>query len=294
MSNPKRHHFIPRWYLKNFADINSGFLHLYDKRKSEFRRQKPEQVMTVNNYYKQSWVAKGVDKNILEKTLSVIEHHAKKAFEKLIYNPKSLTDDDTSSMLIYLELQRIRVPRQAKVVNEQFKAMLTRFALNDKETASALANGKVEIEVKDSFRFEFMKKIIGNISPYFSRMVWDMVSAPYGYSFVTSDSPVSFFNIEKVPPLEPGIALVGTIVLFPLSSKHLLTLRHPEYVEDSELPPLTQLEKVEIQDGFIEINHGTEWTKEHVNKTNCVMLELSEDIIVANSREVLESAVKQS
>lgn len=268
MSNPKRHHFVPEWYLKNFTDINSGFMHLYDKKKITFRMQKPEQVMIINNYYKQSWVPKGVDRNILEKTLSVIEHNAKEAFEKLIDNPKSITEEDSSFMLCYLEFQRIRVPKQAKIAKELLKTTVTRLALNDEELSSYLVSGKVEIKVNDSFRFDFMKIVIGNILPYFSRMVWDIVSAPDGYSFVTSDNPVSFYNVKAAPPLEPGIALVGTIVLFPLSSKHLLTLRHPEYVNDSELSPLAQLQKVEMQDGFIEINYGKECSKEHVNRSN--------------------------
>jgi hypothetical protein len=68
MSNPKRHHFVPKWHLERFAD-RDGFLHIYDKAKGLWRRQKPQQVMTVNRYYRQNWAPEGIDPDILEKSM---------------------------------------------------------------------------------------------------------------------------------------------------------------------------------------------------------------------------------
>jgi len=295
MSNPKRHHFVPEWYLKNFTDINSGFLHIYDKRNSTFRRQKPKQVMTINNYYKQSWVPKGVDENILEKVLSIIEQNAKNAFDKLITNPKSITEEESAHMQCYLEFQRIRVPKQAKMAEKLLKSKINLYALNnDEQLATYLLSGKVEIQINDPFRFDFMRMIIGKMSPYFSRMVWEIYTAPDGYSFVTSDNPVSLYNGEAVPPMEPGIAQIGTLVLFPLNTRLLLILRHPEFFKDDGLSSLTPLEKVEMEVRSIDVYSERECAKEMVNKFNWVMLQLSDTIIVANSKGILESVADQN
>ena len=50
-----------------------------------------------------------------------------------------------------------------------------------------------------------MRTLTGFLGPYFARMKWDIVKAGEGYSFVTSDSPVTFFNGDFLPPYEPGL-----------------------------------------------------------------------------------------
>jgi len=50
-------------------------------------------------------------------------------------------------------------------------------------------------------------------------MEWEIVESEVGSSFITADSPVSFYNPACLPPAEAGIGLAGTIVFFPLSSR---------------------------------------------------------------------------
>ena len=74
--------------------------------------------MKINSYYRQDWAPPGVDPNVLEKTLGEwLEGAAKDSIDRLIHHPASLTDDDTATLLTYIELQRIRVPRQSGTRN---------------------------------------------------------------------------------------------------------------------------------------------------------------------------------
>jgi len=218
MSTPKRHHFVPEAYLRGFVDDNSGFLNVYSKRSNMWRKQKPKQVMVRNKYYHQEWAPEGVDKNILEKFLgSEVEPRGLSALQKLIDMPEALDANDTAEIITYLQLQRLRVPRQADMAKILAKRFIASDLLKTPEGRDVLKHS--DIVVKDSFRIEFMSMMHGELSPYFSRMNWDVISAEEGSSFITTDSPVTFFNVDFKPPAEPGAALYGTIVLFPIN-KH--------------------------------------------------------------------------
>ncbi len=250
MSSPKRHHFVPESYLRGFVDSDSGFLHVYSKHSRMWRRQKPKQVMVRNRFYCQDWAPAGVDKNILEKRLGAeLEPKGLRSLRKLVDAPEAIDDEDTANILIYLQFQRIRVPRQAKMASSLLEAMLTRKISETAEGREYLKYGRVVI--KDSFRFDFMRTLNGVLTPFFSRMVWELVEAEPGASFITSDSPVSFYNVDFMPPLEAGPALYGTFVLFPIDKRFLLVMRHPEYESgDKEASEPLHLD-LDVEDGVI-------------------------------------------
>lgn len=96
------------------------------------------------------------------------------------------------------------------------------------DVIAEILTGNFELTMKDSARFDYMRMSIGAIHPWLARMEWEVVESQEGSFFITSDSPVSFYNPKAPPPAEAGIGLAGTIVFFPLSSRKLLVLRHPE------------------------------------------------------------------
>lgn len=248
MTEPKRHHFVPKAYLNNFKNQVDGFLYVYDKESESYRKQRPDQVFVRNKYYQQSWVPDGIDKNIFEKKLgSEYEPKGLHSLQKIIDEPTNITDDDTANIINFIQLQRLRVPRQAEIAKGLAKTAIEMELLKNPKGRDTLKLGKVII--KDPFRFEFMKNSFGSLSPYLSRMQWEVVTAQRGSCFITSDSPVSFLNERFVPPSEPGIALIGTEVIFPLSSSNLLVMRHPEFANDANADPLASLGTIDIEDG---------------------------------------------
>lgn len=291
MSNPKGHHFVPVSYLNKFTEENTGYLYIYSKKQNQFRKQKPEKVMKRNKYYYQDWAPVGIDKNMLEKKLGKeIEPNGLTSLYRLISKPEKLTDTDTANMLVYLSFQRIRVPRQAEMAKSIADAVLKMHLLADPIGREALK--VLDITIKDSFRIQFMRDVLSVFMPYLSRMVWEVVEAESGCSFVTSDSPVSFYNVKCIPPTEPGLGLYGTIVMFPLNSKKLLIMRHPEY-QNGEKKALERLPRnIMFEDGFMELQRGDIWDAEAVNHQNWVMLQLCDDIIVAKNKNVLEKAIE--
>jgi hypothetical protein len=287
LSNPKKHHFVPQWYLKQFVD-HDGHLNLYDKVNGLWRRQKPKEVMHRNKYYHQGWAPEGVDENILEKTLgNHIEPRGKDAIEKILAWDEDITSREWADFVIYMTFQTLRIPKRAELAKELLRSHV--LINGDPEVSKLVFEGKVLLKINDSFRFDFMKMASTNLYRYFLRMDWEIV-VPEDSEFVTSDCPVTFFNPEIDPRLEAGLGLVGTVVLFPLRPDRLLLMRHPEaLIEGCNL--LSVVPEYNREEGGNRISQRISWPKEQVIRHNKLIVEYSQRLVVASSKEILEQAV---
>jgi hypothetical protein len=287
-SRAKNHHYVPRSYLARFAD-DQGFLHVYDRAAKELRKQRPKEVMKINSYYRQEWAPEGVDPNVLETSLGEwLEAEAKNAIDKLHSIPEELDAQDIANLLIYFEIQRVRVPRQAEMGKALMRDLILQLAPPD--AVEAIAAGKFKLEMKDAARFDYMRHSIGTLSPWFGTMEWEVVTAGDGASFVTTDSPLSLYNPATPPPAEAGIGLAGTKVFFPLSSSKVLLMRHREYANERKNP--TEILPIpEHEDGHIEIISGAIWPTQVVDRFNWKLLQLCSNLVVANSPSVIQRCV---
>ncbi len=226
-NNPKKQHVVPSSCLERFTDT-SGFLHVFDRSSNQWRRQRPKGVMHIRYYYRQEWAPAGVDPNILEKSLGEwMETIVKNAIDRLILDPSGLTEEELGTFLVYLEFQRVRVPRQIEMAKDLMKDMILR--LGPPDIIKDIRSGRFQLTMKKSAGFDYLRMMVGQLHPWFARMKWEVIKAEEGAAFITTDSPLSLWNVACLPPVEAGIGLVGTVVLFPLSSQYLLVMRHPEY-----------------------------------------------------------------
>jgi hypothetical protein len=247
--------------------------------------------MAINHYYRQEWAPPGVDVNVLEKMFAtLVEPKGCEAFKKLLMR-KPFDADAYAAMLTYLEFQRIRVPRQAKAAFAIVRAALEQYLPAD--VAEAVARGEVRIVIKDSVRFEMMRKVIGRVTEWLLRMKWLIHTAAPETSFITSDSPVCFYNGHLLPPAEPGIALAGTMVVFSLNSSHLLLMAHPEAGRVG-VNPLALLPSSDPVDDEPSIADGGVLEPAWVQHFNKVILRLCDHLIVGNSKQVLEQCLGEA
>lgn len=49
MSKPKRHHFLPEFYLNGFT--REGLLCVFDRETGEYRRQAPKNTAVIGHFY---------------------------------------------------------------------------------------------------------------------------------------------------------------------------------------------------------------------------------------------------
>jgi len=291
---PKKHHFVPRWYLQEFVNASSGFLIVYDKCGGAWRRQKPKEVMVINNYYRQLWAPDGTDPDVVEIILGqMLEPNAKRAIGKLI-KEGPLAKEDIVSLVFFIEFQRIRVPREAERAKALTKLLLTKFVYEQpglRDIAEELRRGRIQIKINDAVRFAYMKTVIGVFAAALPHMIWEVITASKGTSFLTTDSPVSLFNPAFPPPAEAGINQVGTSVLLPLTPNYLLMLGHPGYDSDNSPPPETPVDYPEVEDVRVKFRFW-EMPPEGVKRINWVMATLADRYIVANDESVIDNALK--
>lgn len=274
---------MPESYLKRFTDTR-GYLHIRDTARNQKRYQSPKKIMKIDAYYRQAWAQSGIDPNILEDGLaSGIENQIKKIIDCLIETPGSLTDEYAVTLLVYLEIQRIRVPRQAALAKELMRETILRLAPADITTQ--INSGAFRLAMEDSARFDYMRMAIGSIHPWLARMEWEIFEAEIGSSFITTDSPVSFYNPACPPPVEAGLSFVGTKVFFPLSSRKLLLMRHPECRTES---PLTILAEPTRESRTVALSHGAVWEANVVSATNWKLASLAHELFVADNEITLK------
>ena len=241
--------------------------------------------MKINAYYRQIWAPTGVDVDIFETTLGGwLEAKAPAVFDKLIQTHETLTEDEATTLLLYIELQRIRVPRQAALGLALMQSTVVR---NLPEWAARqVASGELQVHMKDSARFDYMRMATGSIHPWLARMEWEVISAEQGSQFITTDSPVCFYNPSVPPPAEAGVALAGTKVFFPLSSTHMLLMRHSECRTRPHLEALPELEWDSIQ---VQLDRGVVWPRTTVEATNWKIAMLAHEMIAAANSDSLRT-----
>lgn len=279
--DPIGHHYVSSFYLSRFAD-SAGFLDVHDKHSGKSFRTRPKEAMKQSHYYRQEWAPSGIDPNIFEKTLGQwLENDAPIAMDHLVLLPAKLTEHDATTLVLFLELQRIKVPRQASRAEEYIKDWLIRSVPHD--IVAELQSGKVQFRMTKSGRFEYMRTLVGAFTHWFASMEWEVVVAEEGAGFITTDSPVSFFNIACLPPAEAGIALAGTRVLFPLDSIHLLIMRHREYRNGTGFNPLRVLPEPLRCDRTLTVISGAVWPRSKVQNHNLMMKALADRFIVGKA-----------
>ena len=69
-------------------------------------------------------------------------------------------------------------------------------------------------------------------------------------------------------------------------------MSHPEYQKHEKVAMDTLPSNIVFEDGFMELDRGIVWDDAAVRQHNWMMFQLSDDVIVSDSKETLERAIK--
>lgn len=221
MAEHKKHHFVPRFYLKLFSG-NGRSINLFNI---------PSQRSVINGglknqCYRDYFYGKDLQ---TEKALSVIEGEMSRILNAVrsdcaLPNGKS---EDRLTFLLHVLMQHTRTAYSIDAYDEQTdKLMKYLMAPKIKEmnlTAEQVAN--IKITHKDSARFA-----LGIATPHYPLLIdldWKILRATDAHAFITSDNPVvyynQFFSFRKLGS-NTGLGSKGLQIFFPVSPKHLVVL----------------------------------------------------------------------
>ena len=251
MSEPRKHHFIPQGYLKNFSISDKGKqVVLLDANRKICVPVSVKDVAQRRDFNRIE--IDGVDPNIIEKSLSHFEGKASCAL-RLIKEGSVFDSDVKDYILNLMALLIVRSP-QMRSNQSNFYAksamMIMDLVLTDESRWNEHMNKFPENErisyAKAKKFFESEKysittnvetlihnefKMLDSVLRCLYARDWRMITCVEDSQiFLTSDNPVtiSWDCPEKIPLIyrsSPGYGMKNTAVYFPLTSRHYLVGR---------------------------------------------------------------------
>ncbi|MDB5100890.1 MAG: hypothetical protein JWM80_5311 [Cyanobacteria bacterium RYN_339] len=251
MSEPRRHHYLPQFYLAGFTPRGSKDDHLQvlDLQTGKTWRAKPASVAHQNDYYRLDDGAP--DPFALEKGLANFEGQAADAL-KGVLGEKQIGDFERRVVLVnFIALMALRVPSQRNILadfKKRTSVMLMQTMVSTPEVwervkarahADGVNVGDVSYERMRDFAMDtsrytielsreaLIQTIFGpldKIIPLLLERRWSIAIAAAGAgAFVCCDTPVArHWTIDDHPPFVPGFGLKHSHIVFPLDRRTAL------------------------------------------------------------------------
>jgi len=253
---PKRHHYIPQFYLKGFSS-DEEHLFVLDKQASQekrFRFQTINSVAFQKHLY--TYQTKSRKKETLEDLFSQIEGRAA-AIIKKVEQEQDISDQERNDFSLFLSFLWIRVPYSKKEferstqqlyekiarksvavtpkknLKEFFKKRgknltnkeiddLVDFAINEKRS-------KIKVTVPQGYWIKQMLLLGVDIAPALEIADWEFRIATKSFAFVTSDNPFLLLPNRRLRPFEGlGLLTPGAKKIIPITAKICLIIHEPQ------------------------------------------------------------------
>lgn len=272
-SIPKRHHYIPQFFLKKFS-VDGQNVWLFDRYKKEYRNQSTRKIASENKFY--TCEVKGKEEN-LEDLLSKVEGFAKPILEKLT-SKQEITMQAKADFAMFASIMKVRVPDFKKKTEEAGEKMYKKINKimfsNDGHIEQMLIEQNIKLskkKLKDLIDFardgrryyvEFpanywlgmMLKLSLEVARLFIDMDWKVFHFDKKYALITSDNPVVLVPPDDYDPNSIyGVGLItrGARKIFSLAPNTCLI------ITDLNKNPTIQHVNIKDKDVFRSINYVT-------------------------------------
>lgn len=248
MPSPKRHHYLPEFYLKGF--VRDDLLWLFDRKSQQYRQQAPKNTTVIGQYYTTTTESGEPDTSI-EAHLSDSESEAAPIIGKLDAG-KIISPEERVALAYFLALLLSRNPkhdREVEEIGDKVHKVIAKEMFPTVESVAAFLKNKgdnVSFSPESFFEFvhkeqfevktprEFTLNTMLSQSARFYReiamMNWFVFHADGHASFITTDSPLGYvIEDEHRRSREPvlGFASEKVTKLIPLTSSNSIIDRWP-------------------------------------------------------------------
>lgn len=240
-SQPKSHHYVPEWYQRRFmvSGAHAYKLHYLDLapekvahsdgsfhyRKS--RRQLGPDRCFATDYFYQLRIGAYVSDGLETVFFGQIDDAGARAVE--FFCDYQITDQagpNFQALVRYMDAQKWRTPKGLDFLKWQIR----------KNLKGKMASPQVEHQMA----LMLLRQFHMLYCTIWSEAVWEVLSCDNTQTkFIVSDHPVTVYNKGVFPsaqeaqyPFDPGIELLGSHTLFPLSLNRCLVLTNLGYVRD--------------------------------------------------------------
>lgn len=221
MATHKKHHYVPRFYLKRFS-FSGKSIDLFNVQSARLIRNAELKNQCYKNYFY------GKDQKT-ESALATIEAETARILQSIKTNMElpRRRSQDYITFLCYILTQHARTAYSADQYNEQANKLF-KYLMAPKMKEMVLSDEQashIKISYDDAPNISLA--MAAPCYPLLIDLEWKLIRATGTHEFVTSDNPVVFYNrffsFRKYGS-NTGLASKGLQIFFPIDPKNLLLL----------------------------------------------------------------------
>lgn len=233
---PRRHHYVPQFYLIGFtkSGTREGTLHVLDQQRLKQWSSTAANVAVENGFYTVETGASG-DAALLEKTLSRLETYFAPVVRAIAKERSLPRGEPFGTLMSFIAVTAARVPEVKNAISEfledaakKHEIMLRQTARKDGATPQSEKKGRSPSERNEAASLcnqtthvRLMMDMVPTLIPLLGQRNWSLWAleddAP---DLICSDRPVSLTWVIPMSGLyPPGFGLRGTVVTVPVTRR---------------------------------------------------------------------------
>lgn len=253
---PKKHHYIPQFYLKGFS-LDNNNLWVYDKQISnpkDVKKLTTKAIAFENNFYTYESIDK--TKETMEGLFCQMEGLAANVINK-ITNGDKIDEQEKADLAVFISFLWLRTPKSKKrmanmaanlyeQVSRKSIAMTPNQKLKEffetkgqvmsdeeiddlKAFATDKKRSKFTLDIPQNYWIKEMLQLGMDITPTFQMCDWEFCVTDKPYAYITSDNPFMLIPSKPVHPFYGlGLLTSGAKKVLPLNSKVCLVMHEPK------------------------------------------------------------------
>jgi len=245
MITPKKHHYLPQFYLERFKIIpqKGKYPHIYRIEKSATPKATCITIKDTGckrDYHTLDFANHDKDHESVESTLSKVESDQAHLLNTICDNMK-ISADQKLPLADLITTMRFTVPAFKRhiesslkgIVKNTFKILMHRGRLPQppKEIEDLIQKQGYDFLEVDIDNWKILEHIFqmafqSENSSLLKKMRYQLITTPKGQHFITGDSPVALYhpNYDSIKPYGVGPAFKEIEVTFPVSNELLIRL----------------------------------------------------------------------
>ena len=238
---PRRHHYVPRFYLERFTD-QKGRLGAFDRQRGSSITTSPGAVAVERDFYRlpENTV---LPVNLLEEALSAEEAGAALAIQDIVATGV-VSPLNRELLVLHIALQMLRTRRQRNSIGAMATWLATNLAqvnLNrrleagefEKESEHALAESALQQLVDGQIRVTLNEQALLGVSLREADRIGEALRTGWNWivvvlttpKFITSDHPICLLGEPEPGSPSSNVGVQSALeIWFPLDPRHALVL----------------------------------------------------------------------
>jgi hypothetical protein len=225
MNNPRRHHYVPQFHQKRFADSGGRFW-VWDKITDRIFQSTQGSIAVESDFYRlHEFEKQGRDPFVMEKQLSDMEGQMSLITEQWLGWLRNIEPGD-----------QIPIPKPNREVVSRFMAVQFLRTADTRDILCAMYDEEhpdepLSAEERTKLHTELIWDLdtVERIANHIREAIWVFARNGTSTPFITSDNPVAFRTKDNAMWLKVGFVTEGSYAVYPLSPDMVMFCHEREY-----------------------------------------------------------------